>query len=161
MKSIQVFKCPSNTTTTSVTSAGSISVPQSYLAVGGNNNANQVDGSGMTTWWGGRVAMVYSATSIANQIPATTLAQFETPATTIMVGEHESRNQPEFFASDTDAFLFTNHLGTTNFLFADGHVKSLKPSATLNPNMWTIADDGNSMPSAVRSKITARQADMN
>ena len=31
------------------------------------------------------------------------------------------------------------HLGTTNFLFMDGHVKSLKPTATGSPIcMWTI-----------------------
>ncbi|RYG70641.1 hypothetical protein EON80_07340, partial [bacterium] len=34
---------------------------------------------------------------------------------------------------------FTNHLGMSNFLFADGHVKSLKATATLTPtNMWNV-----------------------
>jgi prepilin-type processing-associated H-X9-DG protein len=52
-------------------------------------------------------------------------------------------------------------LGTTNFLFADGHVKALKPTATMNPNMWTIADDGDTLNSGYKDKIVARQAAMN
>jgi len=32
---------------------------------------------------------------------------------------------------------FAGHLGTTNFLFADGHVKAMKPVRTMTPlNMW-------------------------
>ncbi|HEY3331096.1 MAG TPA: DUF1559 domain-containing protein [Capsulimonadaceae bacterium] len=36
--------------------------------------------------------------------------------------------------------LFAGHTGATNYLFADGHVKSLKPSQTIlnGVNMWTI-----------------------
>ncbi len=37
--------------------------------------------------------------------------------------------------------MFKGHLGTVNFLFADGHVKAMKPSATGNPtNMWNIEE---------------------
>ncbi len=33
--------------------------------------------------------------------------------------------------------LFSGHLGTGNFLFTDGHVKSLRPTQTMTPvNMW-------------------------
>ena len=32
---------------------------------------------------------------------------------------------------------FAGHLGTSNYLFGDGHVKALKPSQTASPfNMW-------------------------
>ena len=32
---------------------------------------------------------------------------------------------------------FAGHLSTANYLFADGHVKSLRPTATASPlNMW-------------------------
>ena len=36
--------------------------------------------------------------------------------------------------------LFTGHLGTGSFLFADGHVKSMRPMATVgaNGNMWHV-----------------------
>jgi len=45
-----------------------------------------------------------------------------------------------------DESLFAGHLNTSNFLFMDGHVKSLKPLATMNAvdgvdgpkNMWSI-----------------------
>jgi prepilin-type processing-associated H-X9-DG protein len=41
--------------------------------------------------------------------------------------------------SNSDNTTFTNHLATTNFLFADGHVKALKPEATITGvNMWAF-----------------------
>ena len=33
-------------------------------------------------------------------------------------------------------FLFAGHLGTGNYLFADGHVKSLRPTQTMQGAMW-------------------------
>jgi prepilin-type processing-associated H-X9-DG protein len=37
---------------------------------------------------------------------------------------------------------FANHLGTWNCLFGDGHVKALKPVATITPfNMWGAFTD--------------------
>lgn len=40
-------------------------------------------------------------------------------------------------ATCTTAGAIFGHMGTSNFLFADGHVKALKPTATLSPiNMW-------------------------
>ena len=159
VKSTQLFKCPSNTTTSSIVSAGGVTVPQSYLAVGGNGSSANTTGSGMTSNWGGRIAIVYYVQGWV--YPPTTLSQFEAPSTTIMVGEHESRNQPEYFVGNSDAFNFTNHLGTTNFLFADGHVKAMKPSATLNPNMWTVEDDDNTTPATLRNQIRAADAALN
>jgi prepilin-type processing-associated H-X9-DG protein len=32
--------------------------------------------------------------------------------------------------------MWSGHLETANYLFADGHVKALKPMATLSPDMW-------------------------
>ena len=167
VKSTQLFKCPSNTSTGSITSAG-IPVPQSYVAVGGNDNiSSSSPEQGMITRWGGRVAFAHSTAGNPTAVPPTTLSQFETPATTIMVGEHESRAEPEYFVNGTvaaNAFDFTNHLGTTNFLFADGHVKAMKPAATLNPNMWTVRDDGATSYSCtagcMREAIRARSAAM-
>jgi prepilin-type N-terminal cleavage/methylation domain-containing protein/prepilin-type processing-associated H-X9-DG protein len=38
--------------------------------------------------------------------------------------------------------LWSGHLSTSNYLFCDGHVKSLKPTATdLTKNMWTVEED--------------------
>jgi prepilin-type N-terminal cleavage/methylation domain-containing protein/prepilin-type processing-associated H-X9-DG protein len=147
IKSTQLFKCPSNSSTGFQQRTGGTTpypaVPISYLCVGGAND------------WGGTAPMRHNTQSV------TTLSSLETPATTILVGEHVDRNDPEFWASNPDGFQFTNHLGTTNFLFADGHVKSLKPAATINPNMWSVEDDGDTLPQDSKNKITARQGQMN
>ncbi len=150
VKSTQLFKCPSNTATPpndTLNGTGTAAVPAipvSYLCVGG----------GGATDYGGTVPIAYSGN-------ATKLSQLVAPATTISVGEHIGRKDPEFWPTDSDGFAFQNHLGMTNFLFTDGHVKSLKPSATINPNMYTIEDDGDTLPSGIKDKINARQAAMN
>ncbi len=162
-KSVQLFKCPSNTSTSIITSTtpGTIAVPQSYVCVGGNDGSTSA--AGMDARWGGRVAMIFSAQSFPTGVSPTRLSQFDTPATTLVVGEHISRNQPEYFVNGTIAagsFDFTNHLGTTNFLFADGHVKAMKPSATFIPNMWTVREDNNNLPTVVKTSMLAGQAKM-
>lgn len=153
VKSAQVFKCPSNPATGFVSNTGN-TIPVSYLCAGGA-------GSDPPTPWGGRVAMPDGRHNFTF-FYTTSLASLQVPSTTLLVGEHISRVDPEFYATDpSDAFLFTNHLGTSSFLFADGHVKSLKPTATMNPNMWTVEDDGDTLPANVKNQIIARQNAMN
>lgn len=49
-------------------------------------------------------------------------------------------------ASTSSNNLFAGHVGTSNYLFCDGHVKSLRPTATTNAsgsgsgtiNLWTL-----------------------
>ena len=52
--------------------------------------------------------------------------------------------------------LFAGHLATGNFLFADGHVKSLKPIRTIenNVNMWHVDTTAKVSPRAM-SKLKA------
>ena len=76
--------------------------------------------------------------------PAAAIAAFVAPATTIVVGETRStyaapRQDPEFWTNTTDMRM-QGHTGASNFLFADGHVKSMKPTATLTStvNMWNV-----------------------
>ncbi len=161
IKSTQLFKCPSNTND-GIANGTNGTIPSSYVCVGGAS----VPPTNAVAWGGtsnGHVAMTdgrnSSLASGAGYL--TSLASFATPSTTIVVGEHVDRIDPEFYITDATAFNFTNHLGTTNFLFADGHVKSLKPTATMNPNMWTIEDDGDTLPTYAKDKIVARQAAMN
>jgi len=88
------------------------------------------------------------------------VSQFISPTTTIDVAEgsgcaYGATCSPcgvEFQADDNTApqsgcntmgytmTLFAGHTGMTNYLFADGHVKSLSPAQTIanNVNMWTI-----------------------
>ena len=69
-----------------------------------------------------------------------TLAQFQFPATTIMVYDKQN-NTNNIATSWGNDFYFQNHGGRANFLFADGHVKTMLPSATGTPiNMWNIAN---------------------
>jgi len=151
VKSTQLFKCPSNTSTGVMQNTGAVgdatAIPKSYVGV--HEGQGEHGGKGVFADGG------------------TALSEVVTPATTIMVGENEDREWPAYNFTDGTSHLFTNHLGTTNFLFADGHVKALKPAATINPNMWTIADDSDTstpastMAQSVKDKLVARQAAMN
>ena len=92
------------------------------------------------------------------------LAALQTPTTTLMVGESTSRYSEINIADPTTSqrspigtannttqssgCLFTGHTGMTNFLFCDGHVKTMHPLATVGTNqggsgasgvnMWTV-----------------------
>lgn len=133
VKSTQVYKCPSNNTTEN---NGKVAwswdgttdvIPASYLANGGN---------GYLGWMGGRQPMG-SGDNSGTQT-AVALSEVQSAAQVIMVGESQNRRygDPEFWDNDDDT-RFTNHLGTTNFLFADGHVKAMRPIQTGQPvNLW-------------------------
>ncbi|RYG71514.1 DUF1559 domain-containing protein [bacterium] len=123
VKSYQIYKCPSNSTTGMIkwTNDGTgDKIPRSYVSAHNNEPA----------FWGGR--------GLLTNDYAASLAELEYVATTIMVGEHVNRDDPEYWANYNDMRM-TNHLGTTNFLFADGHVKAMKPINTGTPiNMWNV-----------------------
>ena len=132
VKSVQLFQCPSNT------AAGS-GTKMNYT---NNGNGDQIPvsyvcaGTDYPTYWGGRPMMTQNYGVAASEV--------NYPATTIMVGEALNRQDPEYFDNYNDMRM-QNHLGTTNFLFADGHVKALKPVATGSPrNMWNVANTGTS-----------------
>ena len=141
IKSYQLFKCPSNTASANVdqtpnAATNTPGVPISYMSNGGTegNADDEFGGQRPFTWYG-------------TQRAPTSLAAFTSVATTIFVVEQAGGDNEPFcwkpfkFTEATGAppRQFTNHLTTTNFLFGDGHVKSLKPSATVSAtsNMWT------------------------
>ena len=164
VKSYQLFKCPSNTRTDSVdwsnVGNGDL-VGRSYKA-NGTGDAVQFKAK-----WGGVQPM--------NNFDAgggVSLARIKSSAQLILVGESgsNSNGDPEYYRpDDAGCFGFQNHLGMTNYLFADGHVKSMKPTATGTPlNMWnvdnTTADgDANTgpAPAALMNELASRQAAMN
>jgi prepilin-type N-terminal cleavage/methylation domain-containing protein/prepilin-type processing-associated H-X9-DG protein len=118
VKSYQLFKCPSNTSTGGMNRTNGL-VPKSYVA--SNNGDAEFGGSGPIN-------------------DGVAMARVDSPALVIMVGEHTDRADPEFWNNQADTNV-QGHLGTTNFLFADGHVKALKPTATVTPtNMWNITN---------------------
>jgi prepilin-type N-terminal cleavage/methylation domain-containing protein/prepilin-type processing-associated H-X9-DG protein len=134
IKSIQVFVCPSNTaaTTGSMASGGDTSVaaiPRSYALSyhigrpGGNPGERTLP-----------------------------LASINSPSQKVLVSEQrigeEGSGWTDWVGTQWENNGFAGHLGTWNVLFADGHVKALRPTATVTPfNMWgqmngNVAVDG-------------------
>jgi prepilin-type processing-associated H-X9-DG protein len=73
------------------------------------------------------------------------LAQITSPAQVISVLENNGAsggatyNYASFASSGS--IKLTDHLGMSNFLFCDGHVKAMKPMATYTPVvMWNITN---------------------
>ena len=134
IKSAQVFSCPSNTRN--------------------NDDANDSTDASMATLPAGspRFKRSYAINATGNvggttpseYFTGNSLAAIDDSAGTVLVGEY-SGGFPYIPLRDPDSrnfndanITFQGHLGTDNFLFCDGHVKSLKVSATATPtNMWT------------------------
>jgi prepilin-type N-terminal cleavage/methylation domain-containing protein/prepilin-type processing-associated H-X9-DG protein len=140
-KSIQLYKCPSNPSNAKVSWSWDGTqdvIPQSYLSNGGNGTMGNM---------GGNQPMGENASA---------LADISSSAKVILVGEHIGRGDPEFWDNYNDS-QFRGHLGQTNFLFCDGHVKSMKPSQTVTPtNMW---DNQNRAANAAWVTIMQQQED--
>ncbi len=162
VKSYQLFVCPSNTSgktvenTTGHEAQGvpTGGVPVSYIANGGLDDTGVFGGNRPFTWYGTKRA-------------PTSLAEITSPATTLLVVE-QSGDQNEEFCYDTTKFTgggspqkqFTNHLTTTNFLFCDGHVKSMKPTATATStlNMWTNSNQTDTSPATAGAPASLQTA---
>ena len=143
VKSYQLFKCPSNSASGFTTNSNDL-VPKSYQSNGGN----VANDPGL---FGGDRPM--------NEGKTTALAAMDSPSQLLLVGEHPDRADPDFFSYST-SITFLSHLQTTtNFLFADGHVKALKPVATGTPvNMWNITNTA--APAGLITKLAAEQANL-
>jgi prepilin-type N-terminal cleavage/methylation domain-containing protein/prepilin-type processing-associated H-X9-DG protein len=146
IKSIQVFDCPSNTEGKAWHSDG-YATPQDYATNASYWNTSSTDcgnacgAVGFSNFGGDWVSY-----------PAPTLAQFTNTSQTIVVTETVFLNNDNRFswaANLNTAYsndqLFNGHLATSNYLFMDGHVKAMKPLATISAanggtgsvNMWS------------------------
>lgn len=140
VKSVQLFKCPSNTSNDALVNTESTAIPARY-------SASYVANAGQTDNTNGPNGTRPMADNISSSIAA-----IENSATTIVVleratGSDDKMYEAPNFVNGASSNL-TNHLGTTVFLFADGHVKSLKPSATATPtNMWILNEQTTRVPS--------------
>lgn len=68
------------------------------------------------------------------------LADIASTSKLILVGEYTLGHSEMNISAVGN--VFAGHLGAVNYLFADGHVKSMKPTATGSPvNMWNIEDN--------------------
>jgi prepilin-type N-terminal cleavage/methylation domain-containing protein/prepilin-type processing-associated H-X9-DG protein len=142
VKSTQLFSCPSNPDNQKPTYD-----PEFNRSYGGN-----------TTW---RTAeAVIPPTSAADELGVfgqlfpVALSQLQNPATTISVAEmrgvpwvtiiidrsdlsyNDSGKGGQSYTAYGD-LLYAGHMGTSNYLFADGHVKAMRPTQTnRGVNMW-------------------------
>lgn len=137
VKSLQVFKCPSNTNTEKAYK----NVDASYAKVGTVPNDYVCNSSSLAR----QVVMQYGETVALSSISA--------PAQVIQIVESKPsplnsgwRIELQLTAGDHKGEnLFAGHLATSNYLFCDGHVKALKPFATIDAsaggsaavNYWT------------------------
>ncbi len=124
VKSTQLFACPSNPQNQRIADparAGYPAMPQSYGANG---------------------RIMHDNTKIS-------LAVIDKPAQKVLVGECDAPFEMFFVGSPNQSSnndfpdqMFSGHLSTTNILFADGHVKALKPTMTMRDiNMFGGFDD--------------------
>ncbi len=127
LKSTQLFKCPSSTLNRNINGTPLASL--NYPAIPASYSAS-------IHYFGN------------NPTRPNSEAVIQSPSTKIMVTE-SSDSQTAFAAADwnTNSLFrdrgFAGHLGTCNYLFGDGHVKSLLPSRTMGPtyNMWGAFTD--------------------
>ncbi len=138
LKSTQVLRCPSNPeNNVNALGAPPLETKVSYAAAcrfDEDNTATGVLPNGVG---------VISCTSGNNRPVHSALLQ----DTTKVIALVETTSQQNYFnITDTGSFgvntqhggppprghMFAGHLSTTNFLFADGHVKSLKPLSSMN-----------------------------
>lgn len=129
VKSTQLFACPSNTGNAKTTiDDGGTFLPRSYSINGAT-----------TPWFAGNAPSEFGK--------GQSLAAIASVAQVVLVAESDPDWEfPEIrfggTVQETKDATFKGHLGQCNFLFVDGHVKSMKPRATGTPtNMWTIEDD--------------------
>jgi len=166
VKSTQIFKCPSTSLDVPVNNTGG-TIPVSYKAI--NSGYNETYNSDK---WGGKSPFgnLDNGGAISGESEVASTTQ------TIMVFE-QAGNVDQFAQEAKDAgtrvpanLTLKNHLGTSNYLFCDGHVKALKPLATGTPlNMWNIKNTtqqtdtttGPAVANAVLNQLGTLQQGMN
>ncbi len=141
LKSTDIYKCPSNPNAIAPDDGNSPTVitNKSYAAVTDGNGSGSGDA-------GGPVPMTSLETNPWTQIETRSLSSFNSPANTVLISERADNGGGNYVfyiggGGKTDMF---GHLGKPNFLFADGHVKSMRPMATGTPLcMWNTDNTTN------------------
>ncbi len=133
VKSTQLFVCPSNPINAQPTWNTATNQRASYSP--NSTHAQSVFGSS-------------GGTAATGNPPAYSIASFNYPATTIAVCETTFTNSDFNIANayfnvtnrtsagnQGSTYLFNGHLSTGNYLFVDGHVKTMKPLSTVSTTM--------------------------
>ena len=146
VKSYQLFKCPSISSTDSMNDSPNDRMPASYAC-----NSTEVGGQmmGMCANFGA---------------PPVALARMQNSAQFIIVMETTERNENMNIVNQD--WLRVQHLTTSIYLFGDGHAKALKPFATTDAaaggssplNMWTIDSSSYSGGDATGAKTNLANA---
>ena len=130
VKSTDLFKCPSNT-------------------------QNRLDANDPATTPFPKIKRSYSINPrMSAGDTGTAMSEIQSPATKILCAEARNNDWSDYGANwwtwgaaDWGNNGFAGHLGTANYLFGDGHVKAIKPTATAAPlNMWGGMDGGTADP---------------
>lgn len=166
IKSKGVYQCPSdpNNALPDYATTSGLGLTNSYAASSRHDGANPSDN-------------VIGGTAALEGSP---LSKFGAPANTVLIAETASYfpyvvtyainggcGQPGATANIFANCMLTNdpcggtgnkflgHAGRSNFLFADGHVKTLIPLQTAVPvNMWPIEQDGTAAPAGLIAGLT-------
>lgn len=161
VKSEQIFACPSSVNTTHIRS----SATRPFVHYLGNGN-DAFDTSPSSPFQYRRPMDLTDYTSNPTSpffARPTSIAQIQSPAQCILVHEQANVGWSRPFAATTTNIDFTNHLATTNFLFADGHVKSIKPTQTLTPgslNMWAVDSIQGNNSNTLKNGLASQEAAM-
>ena len=142
VKSTQLFTCPSNTEAglMDTDGDGTAETGRSYSAVASRFNFDT-----MGVMW-------------TSDNPTTcSLAKVENPSTTVAVIENRRPDDTKARVTrpDEDPFgLFAGHLSTTNCLYADGHVKSVRPLSLMAGGVNQFSLDNKFIDPGTKTNIT-------
>jgi prepilin-type N-terminal cleavage/methylation domain-containing protein/prepilin-type processing-associated H-X9-DG protein len=135
VKSTDVWKCPSNSNNgmTWGTNLSSDYACNTWFV--NKDNTDDPQGDGLFADYGAST----SAASI--NAPSNLIAVVENPGSSVSGG---NSSMWEFRVNDTSSGsgggLFAQHTGMSNFLFADGHVKALRPFSTVDASLGGTAE---------------------
>ena len=164
IKSQQIFLCPSNTSRSAITGYGG--AYYSHYMANGNNDTVTVKNAAS----GFNFKRPLDATNPDTTVSGgRSLAEFESVAQCMVVSEQNGARtgtNSKGLAAD-EGLDFQSHLGTTNFLFADGHVKAMRPTATYSGttagvdllNMWGVTPSM-AQNTALKNQLATNQAAM-
>ncbi|MDQ3813290.1 MAG: DUF1559 domain-containing protein [Armatimonadota bacterium] len=159
LKSRQILVCPSSPSRTFIRS-NSANPYAHYL--GNGNDAFDTSPSSPFQYRRPMDRTDYPANPSAPFIASpVALADIPTPVQCIVVHEQRNTGWTRPFAATTTNIDFTNHLSSTNFLFADGHVKSMRPTATQlygSLNMWATDTSQGASSNTLRGGLASQEA---
>lgn len=133
IKSAQLFVCPSNTQNPLTGVPGSVTQLGFAMKTHYVGNINGVNNFYSTSTGNGTFG--------SRDCAGIKISLIQNPTSTIDVWENRTQYPDVRPDQQTGGSwsMFANHLTTANYLYADGHVKSLKPASTIvtGINQWT------------------------